>query len=280
MFDDMYYDYNTTSYSTEQVCLVEQGSFALVRIVEKAIKGLGPSQPFLIFNTDLSAEEKSCLTKVEINSITEYNNYGNIKTLKGELNSFMGALGNDTKTSVCVSQLVTRLVKEVIIGSGKEAAWVSLRASTVNKEFDLPRWHTDGNFYLSELDDVQFKFVMALKGPQTLFYPLPGEMREEFDAIQNGISVPLLEDGSVDKVGFLKASEVNRKVLAKKLDINKAISAKFGQAAIFVVGTKYSAVHSEPPIREGRLFLSVVPGTKNQINELYQRWNSKNGSYK
>lgn len=93
---------------------------------------------------------------------------------------------------------------------------------------------------------------MSLKGKSTLFYNLPQEQRREF---------------------YLLLDNQNRNSLARLLDRSKAISAKFGQATIYVVGAEHAAVHSEPPIHEGRIFLSILPGSKTQIQELYERWN-------
>ena len=48
---------------------------------------------------------------------------------------------------------------------------------------------------------------------------------------------------------------------------------KDGQAGIFIVGDQLqAAIHSEPAIYENRLFISVVPATQEQINQLNKRW--------
>ena len=36
---------------------------------------------------------------------------------------------------------------------------------------------------------------------------------------------------------------------------------------------KVAAIHSEPPINEKRIFLSILPGHVSEIEELRKRWN-------
>lgn len=64
----------------------------------------------------------------------------------------------------------------------------------------------------------------------------------------------------------------NRETIANMLNRSQSISALPMQGTIYIVGTNSSAVHSEPPIHEERLFLSIVPGNKSEIQELYNNW--------
>ena len=67
-----------------------------------------------------------------------------------------------------------------------------------------------------------------------------------------------------------------RAKLAELLDPAKAVTASSGQGTIFIVGADFAAVHSEPPIKEQRLFISIVPGSQTDIEELDKRWNTPN----
>ncbi len=50
------------------------------------------------------------------------------------------------------------------------------------------------------------------------------------------------------------------------LDKKNIASGAFGQGVVFAVGSDdVAAVHSDPPIQEKRLFLSIVPGISAQI---------------
>ena len=79
-----------------------------------------------------------------------------------------------------------------------------------------------------------------------------------------------------EKFYSLQFDPENRETIANMLDISQSIAAGPGHGAIYIVGTKYAAVHSEPPIHEERLFLSIVPGSKSEIQELYNNWHPKN----
>ena len=59
----------------------------------------------------------------------------------------------------------------------------------------------------------------------------------------------------------------NRKILDEKLLKYKTVHPTQYQGVIFKVG-RNGAVHSEPDMNSNRLFLSIVPGSKDEILEL------------
>jgi hypothetical protein len=128
-----------------------------------------------------------------------------------------------------------------------------LRSFTPTSEYDVPRWHQDG-YYYAPYEGNPYKFAITLKGPATLFYKLPPHLKENF--------LTLTREG-MEKNGY------NRQALATLLKPFKeaAFIPQPYQGAVFIVGSEYAAVHSEPPIHEERLFLSVLPGSKAQIKE-------------
>lgn len=225
--------------------------------IRGSILELSTSNPFVEFDMKLTGDDINCLSNLRIDSnnnyYNEYNNFGDLDNLSYGLFAFLRSLGNEVETSESASTLISNLVNQVIIATGKETAWITLRASTATANFDTPRWHRDGYFYDLDLatPDEQYKVVMAFKGPPTLFYNLPDGMRNEFNLLSMS-----------DK----------RDALSQLLNINQSVSAKPYHGAVFIVGADYAAVHSEPPIHEDRLFLSILPGSEKQIRELYNRW--------
>lgn len=237
--------------------------------VSKCIENLGPEHPFVLFGLPLTESEKDCLHQLQVNSNNSYDHYGNFDSLNDEISAFIEALGNTNDLSDSISQIITKLVEESLKGSGQQFAWVTLRASTETHEFDLPRWHADGRFYESDIN--QYKIAMALEGHGTLFYDLPEDMREWFNAIENEAADKVIynDNGTINGDATLEARLESRQILAEKLnDKERIISAKFGQGAVFLVGDDYAAVHSEPQIDRPRLFLSIVPGDKQHIQDL------------
>ncbi|OJW52807.1 MAG: hypothetical protein BGO67_00550 [Alphaproteobacteria bacterium 41-28] len=222
--------------------------------VVTAIQALNSNAPFEYYELHLSEIEINTLKSIKINLTEQYCNYGNLKVLNSEVNEFIKSLNFENKTTAeAVSQIVVRIVRGVVQGSGQETAWVVLRSFTPTSSYDMPRWHTDGYYYEPYAGDP-YKFAITLKGPPTLFYKLPDEKRGEFYALQR--------KGT-------EQNDYNRQAIAAFLGNSKeAISvARPHQGAVFVVGSNHAAIHSEPPIKEERLFLSVLPGSKAQIKE-------------
>lgn len=157
---------------------------------------------------------------------------------------------NDDKISRNVTEILYKLISDVVLTSQKHTAWVCVRASLPKDKFDMPRWHTDGTYY-SPRDSLQYKFAAALKGSQTLFLPMNDEMRNLYEE-----------------------NYTNREFLSRLFDSKKAECAQRGQGAFFLVGNpKIAALHSEPCIHAPRLFISVLPGNQSEIEELDHRWN-------
>ncbi|MES2219246.1 MAG: hypothetical protein V4501_12650 [Pseudomonadota bacterium] len=218
-------------------------------------EALNPQNPFTTFDLKFSSAEQAALDEMNINYTKSYDNFGNLTALKNETKEFLKSLGqSDAGQIEIISNLITNLVNTVISSFEKATAWVTIRASLTTDTWDLPRWHTDG-YYYAPYSGEQYKAVITLKGPGSLFYPLPNELRQQFNSLQ--------------------LNPDNRAIIAKLLDPAKAISIDIKKGVIFIVGADYAAVHSEPPIHESRLFLSIVPGSKTEIDELYKNWHSE-----
>jgi hypothetical protein len=224
------------------------------REIQAATESLSPRHSFAYYDLHLSENEKSAVNALKIHKTDSYNNYANLNALEPEVRDFIKTLdkGNETNAKE-VSHLIVRLVNEILHASGQETAWVAVRAFIPISQYDVPRWHTDG-YYFEPYSGDPYKFAVTLKGPPTLFYRLPDNKREEFYTLEH--------KGT-------EQNNYNRQVLADMLGKSKeAISiAQPYQGAIFIVGSSNAAVHSEPPLKEERLFMSVLPGSKAQIKE-------------
>jgi hypothetical protein len=140
---------------------------------------------------------------------------------------------------------------------------VAIRATLPGQEFDIPRWHHDGAFFKTP-DGEQRKVAVVLKGPATLF----NDLQEEFRAAFREASRAKKRDTARER---LKIVEL--------IDPARTQTGAVGQGAVFVAGEERGAVHSEPPLDSIRLFVSVLPGTKEQIEDLRQRWERPKTSY-
>lgn len=246
----------------------------LISNAQTAINNLGPNTPFAFYDLNLTDHEIKILEKISINSpmLTDYNNYGNIDKLEVEINEFIKSLSQENEIiAEEFSQLIAKLVKGLVQASGKETAWVALRPSMPNSAFDLPRWHMDGYFYRPH-DIRQYKFALVLKGPSTLFCTLSLDQKKAFDILKKKEIQKIVQDENGKIIKF-EEDMSNRQALATMIrDFQVPIMvAQPYQGAVFVVGESNAAIHSEPPISDNRLFLSILPGSKSQIEELKLR---------
>lgn len=220
--------------------------------MQQSIESLNKDQPFTVVDLGLSDEERAQLERFQVESTEEYGRFGNLELLSSELPVFLRELGNNDEASIhTITTIITRTASSVAEASNKETAWVCVRAFTPDPQYEMPRWHCDG-YYYAPYEGFVFKFAAALKGTQTLFYKVTEEMRTVF-----------------------RLNEQDREFLSRFLELTQAETAAQGEGAFFIVGDQQTAaVHSEPSIREGRLFFSVLPGNKDEINELDQRWHT------
>ncbi len=149
-----------------------------------------------------------------------------------------------------VALRVTEVVRAIMVASGQETAWLCLRAFTPIDLYDLSRWHMDGYYFTpTNKEDLMYKFAVTLRGASTLFYP-----------------VSQVERNKVWK------KTINREYMQAFCKQDQMVSPQQGEGVFFIGGrTDQSALHSEPSIRENRLFFSIVPCNEKQIGELKKK---------
>jgi hypothetical protein len=204
-------------------------------------------------------------------------------------------------------------VNSVLESNGIDHYWVTIRATERTAEFDMTRWHTDDYFYafdnttnerLADLgrgDSTKEKFLAAvgatrlhsprtaeskpeqqtdwkicasLLGPSTLF--IPAEFQSSAQETQRLVRQSCSREHvctSVRCVGCATAAEEVRIRLDESLRQHGTVSPAPGELALFRVGERGGAVHSEPCMNAGgRIFVNVVPGTRKELSTLMQNW--------
>ncbi len=210
--------------------------------MQQIVASLDANNGFGFIDLRMTEEEKAALESFSVHEDDAYENVQDIALLTEELPVFLCKVGAGDAEKI--AELIHRIAIEVIKASGKETAWVTVRASTASDLFDTPRWHIDGIYYTGS----SLKFAAALIGSPTLFYRLPTEMRAVF-----------------------KESANHREVLAHLLT-DPPVTGEKGEGAFFRVSDDdKGAVHSEPKMIGSRLFFSVLPGTKAEIAEYVER---------
>jgi hypothetical protein len=210
-----------------------------------------PDKAYKRFEVDISDKLKNAVDKFDIQEPNTFDHYGYSDKIDLEkLDKFLLDLGqNDKESLIIIQKFIVKLLKKVCDGYDKDSAWLKIGVSLPHHSFDIPRWHTDGRFFEKVEGEFQSKFVMVIKGPGTLFCDPNKEIRKKFfDA-------------------FIGRADMNKRLeLQEILKSEKVIQMPNNQGAIFLVGDQnYSAIHSEPPMTEPRIFISILPGTNKQI---------------
>lgn len=207
---------------------------------------------FVLCDVGVTPRDLECFSSIDIRREWVFHQFGELDIIEESIANFISEIGSNGSglTSQIASRL-TEIAKEVIEASGKETAWICLRSFTPISQFDIPRWHVDGPYYAPDgPKDLLFKFVVTLIGPSTLFYPLPLDLRKT-----TGKAVH------------------NRQYMKNFCKREKIVSPHLGEGTVFRWGQyiELTALHSEPPIHENRLFLSIVPSTEMQLPMLKAR---------
>lgn len=216
-----------------------------------------PEKSFMKFEIDLSDKLKKSLKDINIENENTFNYYGYVDKLDSEkVNNFFVNIGqNDEERLIIIEKFIAKLTKKVCNEYNRDSVWLAIRVTLPDNEFDIPRWHIDGKFFENVNNEIQSKFIMTVKGPGTLFCDANKEVRKEF--FEN----------------FKGNHEISqRQKLDEILKSQKIIQLKNDQGAIFLVGDiNIAAIHSEPPFSEPRIFLSILPGHKYQIDDWENR---------
>lgn len=162
-----------------------------------------------------------------------------------------------------------------LLAAGINHYWLTIRATTPTTEYNEPRWHTDEDFFQGEkMVRTQWKLVTTLLGPGTLFL--------EDDKSARAVETKVKLDSQMEHkdhlctsfncLGCATASANVRHRLADHFRQDKVIQATNGDCCFFRIGQEQGAVHSEPPQDCDRVFVNIVPGTEDELQELMAKW--------
>lgn len=238
------------------------------------------NKDFKMFKIKLSESEQKTISNLDITSSNTLNYCGNLKLL--DFNNFFKTIGkNNFQTCKSVEQIVTKITKKVLAGFACEHFWISIRASKPNNFFDIPRWHYDGA-YFSQVNS-QAKFAMVLKGPGTLVIKKSSKVEKAYEKIKIQHTKEVNEQfekqnpktPNEESQILMKLDNEYRPIYAKAMSKFKIKQLENNKGLVFWGGrdSRFSALHSEPKIDEPRLFISILPSTKENIIE----WKNKMG---
>lgn len=220
--------------------------------LKQQLLSIHEQQPFVHFNLGLSSEDKKLLTVIKVDKEDIYNNFYDLKQLIPELVRFFVSLGNSELVARAIANIIDRIVDQVLEELSCETAWVAVRCSKKQDTFVVPRWHIDGDFPQAYATGLKYKVACALKGPSTLFCNVDQSLRQKFCEISKNNNMKGLS---------------RRQLLQELLQSINISSALAGEGTLFLIG-RYGAIHSEPDINQDRIYLGILPGSKEQLQQL------------
>lgn len=229
------------------------------------VKTLLEERRILAIDLQLTTEEKTLLEGLDINVEGSDGNFlywgsVNNKDFSSNLKSYLATLGeNDEKTVDTLFNLIVCIAKNITRYFDTEFAWIETKTFFANDTFITPRWHVDNKFFKPH---TAHKFVWAAKGAQTRFGITTNT--EEF----NRLTTLEIEAGHGTEKNIWARKEINNIVQEVSMPLE-------GNAALYQSGGKDPFVHSEPHMSDNRLFIAIIPGSKEEILEWYERKRQK-----
>ncbi len=231
---------------------------------------LSAEKTFDFFDLNLSPQDIEIVQSIvidEANSFDKHetialNYYGNLDGYLQKVTDFLKKFGNSQEDSLAAAQVMYKIIENCLTLSDCPEAWIAIRVFKKNKTYHEVRWHIDESLYKTD-SKYSYKLTCVLKGASTLLCDVSDETRTEFFKIQANKS----------QQRQYHTTKSVRSRLADLLQSHTTYQAEFGQGIMFIMGDKtIGAIHSEPAIDEPRIFISIVPGSHDQIQELYNRW--------
>jgi hypothetical protein len=230
----------------------------------KCIKtfNLGVTDSYDNYGKNMCFVQNTYFNHSEINtdSVNCQNGDNNLEDLEIFLNK-LGSNNHDQIKKMC--KIIKKITNIVMPGYKKESYWLTIRVTQEDHNFDIPRWHCDGYYMGFDRRDDLSKFATVLIGPGTLFIKTDEDDRNNFLLIQNEEYKK-----SVERNGPNSNTEDDeyRKQMDIKITGNR-VQSNNSQAVIFMAGNHETCgIHSEPPKHKPRMFLSIVPGSVEEIN--------------
>jgi hypothetical protein len=190
----------------------------------------------------------------------EYRGSIDDNNLLSTLNHYLNTLGENPDDVIeSIAHLIDRFARGSAGFFDSRLIWIESRSFTPNNYFDIPRWHTDAKFFNPHRP---YKSVVAIKGPQTRF----GVTTDLEKFIQLSILENKEEHGSEEDLRIRTQLDEIVKETGNPGEEN---------ATIFLVGGNDAIIHSEPKTDEQRLFVSVITGPEEEMNEWYRRMDKK-----
>lgn len=267
---------------------------SFISSIKKKIKTMNKDKKPKIIDMDYTKENQKLLNNIKIkdqSNIEIHGLYGIKKKIK-EL--FQKTLSNNKQEINKLTDIIYKIIVNVINASNKDSALIHLRVFLENKEaYKIPRWHLDnGRYFTSQkLGDISPKFVTTLIGPNTRIYIPTKQERKEVNILEKKKSLALKKiflDNTlsneekrkklkqwVTSDHFVGKNEIKHRKLIKNIFKNKNRHLKLSnnnKGILYLTNSvDHATYHSEPQFIEPRVFLAIIPGSKKDVKDRYKR---------
>lgn len=214
---------------------------------------------FAHFDLGMSPADLELWNSLSVTPHDGYENFGALDDLPQDAEVLFREMGNAPKSASFAAANLGAVVDSIVKEFGAETAWVAIRPTTDTGVFEVPRWHTDGGYFSTaasgfygDTSEHEVKALLTIKGASSRLADVPVEVRHQFRALMDAGDEKALDD------------------LVCPYQIT---SKPHGTGTLIAVGDHpLAAVHSEPHLNHDRIFVSVLPGTHQQIKDLRQGW--------
>jgi hypothetical protein len=248
----------------ERMTTFDGGSKAFLENGKKSIEGL-ETQNIVSFDLKFSVQEKEILKtiKVENNSNFDIYDLGEGQLVESLVSKLEGMGNNDPEVILGLANIIAARAQGFKEMMSQEALSVTVRFSLPHPYNDVPRWHNDGTYFTQADDEKVYKMVFPVIGANTLF----GEVsdKDKYDS--------LLEESyrndqmNLDNPDIWNAEDLR---IRNELDtvVQKCPDVGEEKTSVFLVGHEEAVIHSEPAVSAPRIFVTVLGGSKAQIEEM------------
>lgn len=201
-----------------------------------------------LLSLDLPSNAYEAAASLEISQEIDFDWEGKIdESFERSLTEQLQTVGiNDFIIISTLTKAITDVVSRYVREQQKEEALVCVRVTPPKDDYNIPRWHRDSFFFNP---DEEKKLVFSLKGPVSL--------------IGKAISLAKFneEENLLDRLLYdkdLRDPEVMAMRERMAQNVTPLPPPALGQGVVFSVGSESATIHSEPPLNESRIFVSVV----------------------
>ena len=225
---------------------------------------------FQTFNLDLSAEDRLLLDSLKVNrqsflklrGLYGYDKYID-KLLKYSFNI-------QESKRIRIKNIIKNIIHEFLTKTKQESALIHLRIFKPHDGFKVPNWHQDG-FYFKGQKKYNIKLLTTLKGKSTLISRWNKEAIDEQDKVFKLIEQKKDNLNKTPSKKWLNSYESYQESKLESLRVNLSKIIKHEpinyDSAYSYVNGKYATLHSEPDITEDRIFLAVMPNSRENIKK-------------